>query len=94
METLLIPIVAIWCLYLLAREFNAQYERHKNLEKRITDLEIKSLQRIPFRSQEELLDTMAAISRYMEERKIQDTFIENAAGHITNAMRVGTKREK
>lgn len=93
MEIAIIALVGV-CVFLLGREWNRHDERLHAMEARVRELESASKLRLPYRSQEELLDAMAAISRYMEERKIQDAFIENAAGHITNAMTVGTVREK
>lgn len=93
MEISVILLIAV-CAVLLARDLNHRDQRLRDMEKRLHDLEAADRKRMPFKSQEELLDAMAAISRYMEERKIQDAFIENAAGHITNAMSIGTVREK
>ena len=87
-------ILSVICTLFLLLEIARYVKRMSELEKRLKALEDANRKRMPYQSQEELIDAMTAISLYLEERKIQDTFIENAAGHITNALAVGTKREQ
>ena len=86
--------LAMVCLFLLSREWNRRERQIRDLSKRVTDLEKANLQRLPYKSFEELLDAMAALDIEITERKLQTDFLENARGHIANAMKVGTKREK
>lgn len=87
-------ILSVICALFLLLEVARHVKRMSELEKRLKALEDANRKRMPYQSQEELIDAMTAISLYLQERKIQDTFIENAAGHITNALAVGTKREQ
>lgn len=89
-----IIVLSVVCSIFLLAEIVRHVKRMSELEKRLKALEDANRKRMPYQSQEELIDAMTAISLYLQERKIQDTFIENAAGHITNALAVGTKREK
>lgn len=89
-----IIVLSVVCSIFLLAEIVRHVKRMSELEKRLKALEDANRKRMPYQSQEELIDAMTAISFYLQERKIQDTFIENAAGHITNALAVGTKREK
>jgi len=90
----LIIVLSIVCLVLLYREWAYRERRIVTLEKQVIDLQQASRQRLPYKSFEELLDAMAALDIELETRKLQTDFLENAKGHITNAMRVGTKKEK
>ena len=91
--TIITIALGLICLYFLAREWNRQEKQITDLAKRVRDLETANVQRLPYKSFEELLDAMAALNKEIEERKFQTSLIENAAGHIANAMKVGTKRE-
>lgn len=87
-------VLSVVCALFLVIEITRHIQHVRNLESRLKALEDANKKRMPYQSQEELLDAMAAITLYLQERKIQDTFIENAAGHITNALAIGTKREQ
>jgi hypothetical protein len=87
-------ILSILCLVFLVRDAYWYFVRVANMEKRIADLEAANRQRLPYKSFEELLDAMAALDKEIEERKFQTSLLENVAGHIANAMKVGTKQEK
>lgn len=93
METIVI-VLSIITAALIARELDRQSRRYRNLEERIKKLEEANSQRLPYRSFEELLDAMAALDKELEERSFYNSLLENAKGHIANAMKVGTKREK
>jgi len=80
-------------MYLLARDWNRREKQIADLQKQVHDLEQANRQRLPYKSFEELLDAMAALDVELESRKLQTDFLENARGHIANAMTVGTKRE-
>lgn len=92
--TVIIITLSVICAMLLAVEITRHIQNVKKLEERLKAIEDANRKRMPYQSQEELIDAMTAIILYLQERKIQDSFIENAAGHITNALAVGTKREK
>lgn len=85
--------LSLACLFLLSREWNRREKKICELETRIHNLENANKQRLPYKSFEELLNAMSALDKEIEERKFQTSLIENAAGHIANAMKVGTKRE-
>ena len=84
----LLSMVLAW------RDWSQREKRIIELEKQVRELQEASRQRLPYKSFEELLDAMAALDIELETRKLQTDFLENAKGHITNAMRVGTKNEK
>jgi len=42
----------------------------------------------------EIMHAMAALNKELAERKFDNDLIENAMGHMTNALSAGTKREK
>lgn len=91
--TIIVISLIMICLYFIAREWNRQEKRIADLTKRVRDLEQANMQRLPHRSLEELINAMAAIDKEIEERKFQTSLLENAAGHIANAMKAGTKRQ-
>lgn len=92
--TIIVLALAIFCLYLLSREWSRREKQIADLLKRVRDLEKANLQRLPYRSYEELLNAMAAIDKELGERSFYISLLENAKGHIANAMKAGTKREK
>jgi len=91
---LAIVLLSILSMYLLARDWTRRERQIEKLEKQIADLQQANRQRLPYKSFEELLDAMAALDVELESRKLQTDFLENARGHIANAMKVGTKGEK
>lgn len=64
------------------------------LSGQIDKLEKANAMRLPYKSFEELLNAMAALDKEIYERNFQTSLLENATGHIANAMAIGTKREK
>ena len=87
-------VLSIICLLFITREWSRRDKQINNLTRRVNDLEQANLQRLPFRSYEEILNAMAALDKELEERNFYNSLIENAKGHLTNAMSAGTKREK
>jgi hypothetical protein len=89
----LIIFVSLICLFLLGREWARREKQISDLTKRIRDLETANRQRLPYRSYEEILNAMAALDKELSERNFYTSLIENAKGHLANAMKAGTKRE-
>jgi len=89
----IILILTLICLYFLAREWNRRDRQIDDLRKRVRDLEQANLQRLPHKSFEEILNAMVALDKEITERNFQTSLLENAKGHLTNAMAAGTKRE-
>ena len=87
---LLIVIIALSAA-MLYREFKHMNDR---LEARITKLEEASKKRVPYRTQEELLDAMAALDAFENEVDLGKTMIVNAKAHIAKGLQVGTNREE
>lgn len=81
-------------MFLLWREWSRREKQIEKLEKQVQELQEANRQRLPYKSFEELLDAMAALDIELETRKLQTDYLENVKGHIANAMKVGTKREK
>lgn len=92
--TLIILVLSIVCLSLLLREWNRREKQITELTKRVRDLEQANLQRLPYRSFEEILNGMAALEILEREADFKTEVIKNAKEHFSNAMKVGTKREK
>jgi len=86
---LLVVIIAMSAA-MLYREFKHMNER---LEARIANLEQASKKRVPYRTQEELLDAMAALDAFENEVDLGKAMIENAKAHIAKGLQVGTNRE-
>jgi hypothetical protein len=63
------------------------------LERQIASLEAANRQRLPYRAMEEMLDAMAALDKEKTEMEFHVSLIDNAIGHMTNAMRTGTSKE-
>ena len=59
-----------------------------------TRSESASRQRLPYRAFEEMLNAMAALDKEKSEMEFHTSLIDNAMGHMANAMRAGTVREK
>jgi hypothetical protein len=93
MEIIIIGLVAL-CVYLLGREWNRNEERIREMEKRVQDLESASRQRLPYKAFEEMLNAMAALDKEKSEMEFHTSLIDNALGHMANAMSAGTVREK
>ena len=93
MEIIIIGLVAL-CVYLLGRDWKRNEERIREMEKRVQDLESASRQRLPYRAFEEMLNAMAALDKEKSEMEFHTSLIDNAMGHMANAMRAGTVREK
>lgn len=90
----IIILLSILSMLLLWREWARKEKRIENLEKQVADLQKANCQRLPYKSFQELLDAMVAIDKELEERNFYNSLLENAKGHIANAMAVGTKRQK
>ena len=64
----------------------AMYNRQKNLEKRIADLEDASNKKhLPYKVAEEIEHAMASIIHWQYEKKLDDEWLENAMNHLKNA---------
>jgi predicted Holliday junction resolvase-like endonuclease len=83
-------IVMAFSAFMLYREFKHMNAR---LEARISKLEEASKKRVPYRTQEELLDAMAALDAFENEVDLGKAMIENAKAHIAKGLQVGTKQE-
>ena len=96
-NSLLISITLLLVIVCLGLSLYDRYrcdQQMQNLKSRIRKLEEANRQRLPYKSFEELLNAMAALDVELSERKLQTDFLENARGHIANAMKAGTKRDK
>jgi hypothetical protein len=97
MEIIILLLVFI-CALILYREWAEAKRRNEkriqDMEKRVTDLEAASRQRLPYKAFEEMLNAMAALDKEKTEMEFHTSLIDNAMGHMANAMRVGTVREK
>ncbi len=63
------------------------------IETRMRELENANRKRMPYRAMEELLDAMAALDKEKSEMQFHVSLIDNARGHMMNAMKSGTVRE-
>lgn len=52
------------------------------------------LKRVPYRTQEELLDAMAALDAFQNEIDLGKAMIDNAKSHIAKGLQVGTIRQQ
>ena len=93
MEITIILLIA-FCAILLFRDWQRQESRLREMEKRIQDLEAANRQRLPYKAFEEMLNAMAALDKEKSESEFRTSLIDNAIGHMANAMKVGTTREK
>lgn len=97
MEMKIVAIVLACLLILVSlmflfREFTSLHGKNKEIERRLTKLEQASRFRMPYRSQDEILDAMAALDALMHELQFRTDLIDIAKGHLTNSMAVGTNR--
>lgn len=93
MEPLIIIALTLLVLLFLAREWNRIDRQITELTKRIRALEQANLQRLPYKSFEEILNGMAALEVLEREAEFKTDVIANAKAHFVNAMAAGTKRE-
>lgn len=96
-STLLIVVIialSLIVLFLLSREWTRRERQISELTKRVRDLENAQLQRLPYKSFEEILNGMAALDILEQEADFKTEVIRNAKAHFSNAMTAGTKREK
>lgn len=94
MDQVTTVIVTIIVTVLVMLSVFALYTRFSNLEKRIQKLEDAGKMRLPFRSQDEMLNALAAIDALEHEQAFKNNLLENAKAHVIKAMQVGTKREE
>lgn len=66
---------------------------YRDLKHRVEALEQANAQRLPYRAADEILDAIAALVKDEAEQDFHRELIRNAAGHLQNALKVGTKRE-
>ena len=93
MEIITILLV-ILCSLLLGREWSRYEKRIHALEESVKNLETSNRQRLPYKAFEEILNAMAALDKEKTEMEFHVSLIDNARGHIANAMKAGTVREK
>lgn len=67
--------------------------RLTGIETRMHELETANRQRLPYRAMEEMLNAMAALDKEKSEMEFHVSLIDNAIGHMSNAMKTGTTRE-
>jgi uncharacterized protein YeeX (DUF496 family) len=87
-------ILAVLTVVLLWREWDRREKRIADLEKRIRDLESAGKLRLPHQAADELLNAMAVLDVQISKEQLKLDYLENIKSHITNAMSVGTKRNK
>lgn len=63
------------------------------VQKRLAVLEQTARTRMPHEAKAELMDALAVIEHTLEERHIDEVFLSNIAGHINNAIEVGSTRQ-
>jgi hypothetical protein len=84
--SILTPILFVIVGALAGAAAVGMYNRQKNLEKRIADLEETSNKKhLPYKVAEEIEDAMAAIIHWQYERKMDNEWLENAMNHLKNA---------
>jgi len=94
MATIVIVFIAVFVTVvgmLIGFEIYRRFEDH---EKRITKLEKAGGKRVPFQSQDEILNAVAALDSLLHEFNFGTNFIENAKAHLAKSMAVGTRREE
>jgi hypothetical protein len=82
---------SIWLFYV---EYLLMKNKVNALDERLQKLEATTTKRMPFLSQEEILNAMAAIDVLLTEFHFGTDVIENAKAHLIKSLTVGTKREK
>ena len=100
-EIIIAVLIGIWALRAIYSDWSkmkcqidAQDERIRLQSERIEKLESANRTRMPYKAVEEILDARAALGRLKEEYRLYTDFIENAEGHLDNAVTTGTKREE
>lgn len=100
-DIIIAVLIGIWALRAIysdwskmKRQIDAQDERIRLQSERIEKLESANRTRMPYKAVEEILDARAALGRLKEEYRLYTDFIENAEGHLDNAVTTGTKREE
>lgn len=78
---------------MLYRDLRHTTQTLKALVERVEKLEGANKQRLPYRSQEEILDAMAALDALQHELNFKNNLVDNAKAHLTKSMQVGTTRE-
>lgn len=95
---ILICVVIVFASLMLMREIGhvrKQFESEtSHLDQRIRQLEEAARKRVPYRTQEELLDAMAALDAFDREVDLGKAMIHNAKAHIAKGLEIGTKREE
>lgn len=87
-------IIAALILYLVYREWAALKATVHTQGERIAKLEESSRLRMPRQAMESILDARAALNKYKEEVQYELSLIENAEGHLGNALTSGTKQTR
>jgi hypothetical protein len=94
LDVILVIVVSAIGLIWIYHEWQTMKTQIGHQGERIAKLESSNRLRMPQKSYEELLDLMAALDAAEQEAQFKVELIRNARGHATNAMTVGTKREK
>lgn len=92
MEIIIIFLIGV-ASTLMFVEWRRTDERLGKIETRMHELEAANCKRMPYRAMEELLDAMAALDKEKSEMQFHVSLIDNARGHMMNAMKSGTVRE-
>lgn len=88
-----IYIVIAFAAGMLYRDLRHTNQIIKEHTARIEKLESANKQRLPYRSQEEILDAMAALDALQHELSFKNNLVDNAKAHLSKSMQVGTTRE-
>lgn len=86
LDIILAVVIGILVLFQIYREW-------KRLTDRIEKLEKAARLRMPHEAMLDILNAMAALDREQTEMTFWASMIENAKGHLSNALAAGTKRE-
>ena len=93
-EIVLAVLIGVGTLLGLYREWSSLRTQVRMQGERIANLEKAARLRMPHQAMEAILDARAALNKYKEEVLYEVSLIENAEGHLGDALSAGTKREE